>query len=131
MVSHGHLPEPRRDEVACQLGVAPHVAVEQPAVVVSPVRPPQRRAPASPLTQQEAPVPPSLADVMAEQLQEDEVVRGQMREAEVVRFAQPEPTISSVAAFPDGFDVRCKVSLGPAELAGQVLGSSRQHTPCR
>ena len=42
---HGHLPEPRRDEVACQLGVAPHVAVEQPAVVVSPVRPPQRRQP--------------------------------------------------------------------------------------
>ena len=116
---HGFLAEARRSEVARQLGVAP-VAVEQPAMV-GPTRgqPAPRNNPAAVAVA----AAPSLADVMAEQLAEHS------EEPPAPRAAAPAPADEAplADAVPGGYDLRCKVSIGPPDLVGKVLGSSRAH----
>ena len=58
---------------------------------------------------------PSLADVMAEQLQE--------AESAAVVVEPPK----KAAVVPEGMDPKCKVAIGRIEIVGAVLGSSRAH----
>lgn len=109
---YSFLPDERRETVAQHLGLRPLCKNRQP-----------RESGDTPPRAEEDAVVSSLADVTVQRQHEQQRVSYRERQ----HSGRPSSPAVASLPVPPGHDRRCKVSIGPAELIGCVLGTSRQH----